>query len=348
MRDSILRQPALRVLLATVLVVAVSGTARAAFTATGSMATARNLHTATLLGDGTVLVAGGGGGTGYLTSAEIYDPTTGTFSPTGNLAIPRYLHTATLLADGTVLIVGLASAEIYDPINGTFSTTGGLGTGRDYDTATLLADGTVLVVGGYDETGLLASAEIYDPATGTFSPTGSLATARYDHTATLLADGTVLIVGGVNGNWYLASAEIYDPVTGTFSATGSLETARTYDTATLLADGTVLVVSPTTVCKWRTRFLRDRLDGLFDEPRPGTPRQITDEQVEQVIIRTLETTPQGATHWSRRDMAKASGMSRMSVSRIWKAFRLQPHRSETFKLSTDPLLIDKVVDIVGL
>jgi transposase len=100
-----------------------------------------------------------------------------------------------------------------------------------------------------------------------------------------------------------------------------------------------LYVSPTTVCKWRTRLLRDRLDGLFDEPRPGTPRQITDEQVEAVVIRTLETTPRGATHWSRRDMAKASGLSRIG---------LQPHRSETFKLSTDPLLIDKVRDIVGL
>jgi transposase len=109
-----------------------------------------------------------------------------------------------------------------------------------------------------------------------------------------------------------------------------------------------LHASPTTVCKWRTRFLRDRLDGLFDEPRPGTPRQITDDQVETIVIRTLETTPQGATHWSLRDMAKASGVSRSTVGRIWQAFGLQPHRSETFKLSTDPLLIEKVRDIVGL
>lgn len=109
-----------------------------------------------------------------------------------------------------------------------------------------------------------------------------------------------------------------------------------------------LHVSPTTVCKWRTRFLQDRLDGLFDEPRPGTPRTITDQQIEQVVIRTLETTPRGATHWSVRDMAKASGISRSTVNRIWRAFGLQPHRSETFKLSNDPLLIDKVRDIVGL
>jgi transposase len=109
-----------------------------------------------------------------------------------------------------------------------------------------------------------------------------------------------------------------------------------------------LHLSPTTVCKWRARFLDDRLDGLFDEPRPGTPRTITDEQIEQVIIQTLETKPRGATHWSVRDMAKASGISRSTVNRIWRAFRLQPHRSETFKLSPDPLLVEKVRDIVGL
>jgi transposase len=109
-----------------------------------------------------------------------------------------------------------------------------------------------------------------------------------------------------------------------------------------------LRISPTTVCKWRTRFLDERFDGLFDEPRPGAPRTITDDHVEQVVIRTLETTPRGATHWSVRDMAKASGLSRSSVNRIWRAFGLQPHRSETFKLSNDPLLIEKIRDIVGL
>jgi transposase len=109
-----------------------------------------------------------------------------------------------------------------------------------------------------------------------------------------------------------------------------------------------LHVTPATVCKWRGRFVRDRLDGLYDEPRPGAPRTITDEQVEQVIVRTLETTPRGATHWSVRDMAKAAGLSRMAINRIWRAFGLQPHRSETFKLPTDPLLVEKVRDIVGL
>lgn len=109
-----------------------------------------------------------------------------------------------------------------------------------------------------------------------------------------------------------------------------------------------LHVTPATVCKWRGRFVRQRLDGLYDEPRPGAPRTITDDQVEAVIIRTLETTPRGATHWSTRDMAKAVGLNHMAISRIWHAFGLQPHRSETFKLSNDPLLVDKVRDIVGL
>jgi len=106
--------------------------------------------------------------------------------------------------------------------------------------------------------------------------------------------------------------------------------------------------SPTTVGKWRGRFLQQRLDGLYDEPRPGAPRQISDEQVEQVVVRTLESKPRGATHWSTRSLARASGMSRATISRIWRAFGLQPHRSETFQLSPDPLLVEKVRDMVGL
>lgn len=109
-----------------------------------------------------------------------------------------------------------------------------------------------------------------------------------------------------------------------------------------------LGVNKSTVGKWRNRFINSGLDGLYDEPRPGTPRKITDEQVEAVIVRTLESTPRNATHWSSRMMARDSGLSTSSVQRIWRAFGLQPHRSETFKLSTDPLFIDKVRDVVGL
>jgi transposase len=109
-----------------------------------------------------------------------------------------------------------------------------------------------------------------------------------------------------------------------------------------------LRVTAGTVGKWRGRFLRHRLDGLYDEPRPGAKRTITDAQVEAVVIRTLETTPRGATHWSTRDMGKAMGLSHMAISRIWHAFGLQPHRRETFKLSNDPQLVETVRDIVGL
>jgi transposase len=109
-----------------------------------------------------------------------------------------------------------------------------------------------------------------------------------------------------------------------------------------------LHVTPATVCQCRGRFIAHRLDGLYDEPRPGAARTITDDQVEQVIIRTLETTPRGATHGSTREMAKAVGLSHMAISRMWHTLGLQPHRSETFTLSNDPLLIEKVRDIVGL
>jgi transposase len=109
-----------------------------------------------------------------------------------------------------------------------------------------------------------------------------------------------------------------------------------------------LHVTPQTVGKWRRRFVKDRLDGLLDEPRPGTPRRLTDRQVERVLTMTLESTPRDATHWSTRSMAKASGLSHSSVNRIWRAFALAPHRTETFKLSKDPLFIEKVRDIVGL
>lgn len=109
-----------------------------------------------------------------------------------------------------------------------------------------------------------------------------------------------------------------------------------------------LGVDPATVGKWRRRFIARGIDGLYDEPKPGVPRTITDEQVEAVIVRTLESQPRNATHWSSRLMARESKISTSSVQRIWRAFGLQPHRSETFKLSTDPLFIDKVRDVVGL
>jgi len=109
-----------------------------------------------------------------------------------------------------------------------------------------------------------------------------------------------------------------------------------------------LRVSRLTVGKWRQRFAERRLDGLYDEPRPGAPRRVSDDDVERVILKTLESTPRGATHWSTRSMAKAVGLSQSTISRVWRASALQPHRSETFKLSKDPLFVEKVRDIVGL
>jgi len=109
-----------------------------------------------------------------------------------------------------------------------------------------------------------------------------------------------------------------------------------------------LSVTPQTVSKWRGRFVRERLTGLLDAPRPGTPRTVNDADVETVITRTLESTPRHATHWSTREMAKHTGLSQSTVSRIWRAFGLQPHRQETFKLSSDPLFVEKTRDIVGL
>ena len=103
-----------------------------------------------------------------------------------------------------------------------------------------------------------------------------------------------------------------------------------------------------TVARWRSRFAEQRLDGLLDEPRPGRPRTVSDAQVEEVIVRTLETTPKDATHWSTRSLAAELGLSQSAVSRIWRAFGLQPHRQDTWKLSRDPQFIDKVRDVVGL
>jgi transposase len=109
-----------------------------------------------------------------------------------------------------------------------------------------------------------------------------------------------------------------------------------------------LRTTKTTVAKWRSQFVQRRLEGLYDEPRVGAPRTISDEQVEAILVKTLETTPPGETHWSTRSMAKAAGVSHTMVGRIWRTFRLQPHRTESFKISPDPQPVEKIRDVVGL
>jgi N-acetylneuraminic acid mutarotase len=195
------------------------------WTMTGSLATRRDAHTATLLPNGKVLVAGGGihgkFTPGALSTAELYDPATGTWSATGSLAAPRDAHQAVLLPDGRVLVAGgvrastrLSSAELYDPASEIWTTTGSLATARTNHTMTLLPEGNVLVAGGYNGS-TRASAELYHPSSGIWAATGSLGTGRMNHTATSLPDGQVLVAGGAtdtlgSGNAVsLASSELY-------------------------------------------------------------------------------------------------------------------------------------------
>lgn len=230
---------------------------------TGSLATARELHTATLLPNGKVLVAGGRtiriDADGHiiqsrlLDSAELYDPATGTWSVTASMSIPRMGHTATPLPDGTVLVVGGATggpprfdaaetAEIYDPATESWRPTGSTIARRFGHAAARLQDGRVLVAGGFDDDAL-ASAEIYDLHTGDWSATGDLIDARYWHTLTLLADGRVLAARGSDQGdlWYnLTSAEVYDPTTEKWDIVPDSTLSSVFHTATPLPDGKVV------------------------------------------------------------------------------------------------------------
>jgi hypothetical protein len=228
--------------------------ATATFEVTGQLAAGLVDHTATLLSDGRVLVIGdhddnGEGDPGLVrSSAEIWDPTTGSFGPAVSLGESFYPHTATLLSDGRVLVLSSrrdvgTSGEIWDPVTESSRPTGSPAGFHDHSTATLLLDGRVLVIGGLGSEG---SAEIWDPVTETFQPAGSLPELRASHTATLLSDGRVLVVGG-GRHWddpstWLATAEIWDPVTEAFGPTGPLATEHGSHTATALPDGRVLVI----------------------------------------------------------------------------------------------------------
>jgi N-acetylneuraminic acid mutarotase len=230
--------------------------AAASWIAVGNLIVPRAAHTATLLPDGRVLIAGGRSishtDVVSVDSAELYDPATRLWTITGSLTQPRSGHTATLLPNGKVLVVGgqlgtesAATAELYDPSTGNWTRTGDLNTPRTAFTATLLASGKVLVAGGVDNSDeALASAELYDSSTGTWSLTGDLITARFWHTATPLEDGTILVAGGSVDDfyqWMTVEAELYDPIAGTWSRAARLYWFRALHTATRLQDGRVLV-----------------------------------------------------------------------------------------------------------
>lgn len=258
------------------------------FLLTGSMATARRFHAATLLPNGKVLVTGGENATYTpVASAELYDPSSGTFSPTGNMTVGRAGHTATLLNNGKVLIAGgysgttgnaaVSRAELYDPATNTFAaTTGSMTAARTYHTATLLQSGKVLIAGGdvmsYNASSQsLASAEIFDPSSGSFTATGSMTVPRESHAATLLNSGKVLITGGSDGAYgytptatLYATSETFDPSTDQFTAAGMMTTQRNWQTASLLASGKVLVAGGATLSQnGATADLFDPSSGSF-------------------------------------------------------------------------------------
>lgn len=227
------------------------------FSLTGSMVAGRELHTATMMSNGKVLIAGGEDARGYAVArAETYDPGMSAFVPTGSMGVGRYGHTATALPGGDVLIAGgeridedgfdiaLSSTEIYNPATGRFHPTGSMRVARKHHTATVLRDGQVLLAGGEDNNGhALESAELYNPGSGTFRTTGRMMNAHDSGTATLLGDGNVLVAGGFSGaSGVTAAAELYEPGSGRFVDTGIMHIAREFFTATLMSDGRVLMV----------------------------------------------------------------------------------------------------------
>ena len=248
------------------------------------LAVARAAHTATLLGDGTVLVAGGCTGDSCEldsrgATTEVFEPKSGRFVPGPQLPAPVVGHSATRLANGTVLLAGgwdekglTERAYLYDPAARTFAATGSMHAPRGGFTATRLRDGRVLFAGGSSNGAPLRSAELYDPASGRFVRTGSLTMARVGHVAATLGGGRILVAGGGAGGRVLAGAELYDPRTGTFSKTGDMRFARHKHAAAPTAGGRILVVGGSDARDFRGRYASAE---LYDPPsgrfRPVAP-----------------------------------------------------------------------------
>ncbi len=220
------------------------------FTGACTMATARESHTATLLSNGLVLIAGGDDKTASLATAELFNPESHSFAPVGDMANARARHTATLLPNGAVLVIGgrdtdgnaLATAELFNPADVSFAPTVSMITARESHTATLLSSGKVLITGGDNGKVSLATAELFDPNNMSFTPADSMGAPRSFQTATLLKNGKVLLAGGrdAEGN-VLATAELFDPTIGRFTPAGTMQEARESHAATLLSDGSVLI-----------------------------------------------------------------------------------------------------------
>jgi len=239
---------------------------------TGSMNSGSDSLTATLLGNGKVLVLGGWNGSAFST-ANLYDPATGTWTSTGSMSSARSGHTATLLGNGKVLAAGgftgsvqLSGAELYDPTTGTWTSTGSMSSACSGHTATLLGNGKVLVAGGSNLiNGYLFRSELYDPATGTWTSTGSMSKACAGHTATLLGNGKVLVAGGDSDFGFRSHAELYDPATAIWTITGSMINVingRNH-TATLLPNGKVLVVGRAQSFPFPSPELYDPTTGIW-------------------------------------------------------------------------------------
>jgi hypothetical protein len=246
-----------------------------------SLAHERSGHTATLLSDGRVLIAGGYDGS-YLQSIEIFDPSTRRFRAAGSLVETRSEHTATLLPDGRVLFIGgvgtgwtfLRSAELYDPATGRSASVGPMNVSRESHTATLLMDGRVLVIGGHSgrrqNMEVYASAEAFNPQTRRFESAGTLTIARHKHDAIRLTDGRVLVIGGADRSdrVYYNTSELYNPKTATFQRGPSMANQRykIARTSVLLPNGSVLVTSGARVAE-----LFDQQKGEFRAVRGNFP-----------------------------------------------------------------------------